>query len=108
MRILNTVYGCLQMENHTRSRFELNEEEMSGSEATKAASSIHDELLLEGTPALSLADFATTYMGNEVEDPMLKKIMICPALWNLGWLVAEDENRLGGIPKVCAVPTWRI
>ena len=108
MQILNTVYGCLQMENHTRSRFELNEEEMSGSEA---ASSIQNELLQDGTPALSLADFATTYMGNEVEDAMLKKIMICPALWNLGWLVAEDENRPGGIPKVspvCAVPTWRI
>ena len=67
MQIWNTMYGSLQVEDHTRSRFELKEEEMSGSEA---ASFIQDELLLDGTPALNLAGFATTYMGNEVEDLM--------------------------------------
>ena len=75
---------------------------------SQAASFIQDVLLLDGTPALNLADFATTYMEYEIEAPMLKKTAISPALWNLGWLVAEDEDKPGGIPTLRAVPTWRV
>ena len=62
----------LKIKNHSMHRYELNEEEMSGSEAARF---IQDELLLDGAPALNLAGFATTYMGSEVEDLMLKNLV---------------------------------
>lgn len=83
---LSNIYGSLQIEDHTRSRFGLNEGEMSGSEA---ASFIQYNSLLDGTSALNLAGFATTYIGSEVEDPMFKKTITSPVLWNLGRLVSR-------------------
>ena len=81
MQILNTMYDSLQIEDPIRSRFELNEEEMSGSEA---ASFIQNELLLDDTLAFTLAGFATTYMGIEVENLMLKKPVISPRIMESG------------------------
>ena len=80
------MYNTLQIEDHTRSRFGLNEEEMSGSEA---ASFILYDSLLDGTSALNLAGLATTYIGNEAEDPMLRKTLTSLIIWDLGRLLSN-------------------
>jgi glutamate decarboxylase len=42
--------------------------------ATIAARFVHDELLMDGTPALNLASFVTTYMEDEAEKLMLENL----------------------------------
>jgi glutamate decarboxylase len=53
------MYGSLQAERPLASRDEMDEGTIS---AQNAARLIHDDLLLDGIPALNLAGFATTYM----------------------------------------------
>jgi hypothetical protein len=42
--------------------------------ARTAARFVHDELLLDGTPALNLASFVTTYMEEEAEKLMVENL----------------------------------
>lgn len=41
--------------------------------ARTAARFIHDHLLMDGSPALNLASFVTTYMEEEVEKLMMEQ-----------------------------------
>ena len=59
-------------QRHSMHRYELTEEEISDSEAARF---IQDVLLRDGAPALNLAGFATTSMGSEAEDFMLKNLV---------------------------------
>lgn len=68
--VSSTVYGSTAARLPIP-RFELGEEEMP---ARNAARFIHDELLLDGTPALNLASFVTTFMEPEVEALMLENL----------------------------------
>lgn len=59
---------------------------MSGSEAARF---IQDELLLDGTQALNLAGFATTYMESEIEDLMLKNLVRYSLFNPMGFLTRD-------------------
>ncbi len=61
-----------QKETLLRSPYEMAEASLP---AEVAARSVQDDLLLDGTPALNLAGFATTYMEEEVERVMLKNLV---------------------------------
>src|ERR1700761_4128862 len=69
-RAYNSVYGSALASSEIP-RFEMGENEMP---ARNAARFVHDELLMDGTPALNLASFVTTYMEDEAEKLMLENL----------------------------------
>lgn len=95
--------GPLQNRHHTMSRFEMNEEEMSGSEAARF---IQDELLLDGIPAPNLAGLRTTYMGSEVDDLMLKNLVRYSTIQSHGFSNAGHSRRI--LPIVNDTPLHTI
>ena len=69
--ISTTVYGSA-LAACEFPRLEMREEEMP---ARTAARFVHDELLMDGSPALNLASFVTTYMEDEAERLMLENLV---------------------------------
>lgn len=67
------------------SRFTMREEEIPGPEATRA---IQDQLLLDGTPALDLAGFATSYIDSNVEDVLVPNL-VCSQFLIIIFTVAD-------------------
>lgn len=88
--VSTTVYGSAQA-GTSISRFELGEEEMP---ARTAARFVHDELLMDGNPALNLASFVTTYMEEEAEKLMLENL-------NKNFIDVEEYPALGEIETRC-------
>ena len=69
--ISTTVYGSA-LAACEFPRLEMREEEMP---VRTAARFVHDELLMDGSPALNLASFVTTYMEDEAERLMLENLV---------------------------------
>jgi len=69
----------------------MNEEELP---ARIAARFVHDELLMDGTPALNLASFVTTYMEDEAEKLMLENL-------SKNFIDVEEYPALGEIETRC-------
>jgi glutamate decarboxylase len=59
-----------------------------------AARFVHDELLMDGTPALNLASFVTTYMEDEAEKLMLENL-------SKNFIDVEEYPALGEIESRC-------
>lgn len=59
-----------------------------------AARFVHDELLMDGTPALNLASFVTTYMEDEAEKLMLQNL-------SKNFIDVEEYPALGEIESRC-------
>ncbi|KIM87390.1 hypothetical protein PILCRDRAFT_95723 [Piloderma croceum F 1598] len=70
---------------------EMNEEEMPASNAYRY---IKDELLMDGTPALNLASFVTTYMEEEAEKLMMENL-------SKNFIDVEGESACGEIETRC-------
>ncbi|KAH8929011.1 glutamate decarboxylase [Atractiella rhizophila] len=68
--VSTTVYGSA-LAGCNIPRFEMGEQEMP---ARVAARFVHDELLMDGNPALNLASFVTTYMEEEAEHLMMQNL----------------------------------
>jgi glutamate decarboxylase len=62
--------------------------------ARTAARLVHDELLMDGTPALNLASFVTTYMEEEAEKLMLENL-------SKNFIDVEEYPALGEIETRC-------
>ena len=62
--------------------------------ARTAARFVHDELLMDGTPALNLASFVTTYMEDEAEKLMLENL-------SKNFIDVEEYPALGEIETRC-------
>ena len=62
--VSTTVYGSV-LATESTPRFEMGEDEMP---ARTAARFVHDELLMDGNPALNLASFVTTYVPLHVPE----------------------------------------
>ena len=70
--VSTTVYGsALAIE--AIPRFEMSEEEMP---ARTAARFVHDELLMDGNPALNLASFVTTYVHSPLRPRSYNRIIV--------------------------------
>ncbi|GJJ14075.1 hypothetical protein Clacol_008332 [Clathrus columnatus] len=68
--VSTTVYGSTHAGNAIP-RFELGDEEIPARTAMRL---VYDELLMDGTPALNLASFVTTYMEEEAEKLMMDNL----------------------------------
>ncbi|ETW78814.1 glutamate decarboxylase/sphingosine phosphate lyase [Heterobasidion irregulare TC 32-1] len=88
--ISTTVYGSA-LAACEFPRFEMREEEMP---ARTAARFVHDELLMDGSPALNLASFVTTYMEDEAERLMLENL-------SKNFIDVEEYPALGEIESRC-------
>jgi len=88
--VSTTVYGSTHAAEPIP-RFEMNEEELP---ARIAARFVHDELLMDGTPALNLASFVTTYMEDEAEKLMLENL-------SKNFIDVEEYPALGEIETRC-------
>lgn len=88
--IFGSVYGSV-LAGSSIPRFEMREEEMP---PRHAARFVHDELLMDGTPALNLASFVTTYMEEEVEKLMVDNL-------SKNFIDVEEYPALGEIETRC-------
>ncbi|EIM86926.1 glutamate decarboxylase [Stereum hirsutum FP-91666 SS1] len=88
--VSTTVYGSA-LSSCELPRYELAEDEMP---ARTAARFVHDELLMDGSPALNLASFVTTYMEDEAEKLMLENL-------SKNFIDVEEYPALGEIETRC-------
>ncbi|KZO97148.1 glutamate decarboxylase [Calocera viscosa TUFC12733] len=88
--VSTTVYGSALAAEEIP-RFEMAEEEMP---ARLAARFVHDELLMDGNPALNLASFVTTYMEEEAEKLMVDNL-------SKNFIDVEEYPALGEIESRC-------
>ncbi|KAL8291439.1 hypothetical protein RQP46_002417 [Phenoliferia psychrophenolica] len=88
--VSSTVYGSSLAATGVP-RFELAEDEMP---ARQAARFVHDELLMDGTPAMNLASFVTTYMEDEAEKIMIQNL-------SKNFIDLEEYSSCGEIESRC-------
>ena len=87
------MYGSLQLQR-PQLRYEMDEQSVT---AQAAARLVQDELLLDCSPALNLAGFATTYMEPEIESLMLKSLVsryISPSMFSSSHLTYICSPRI--------------
>lgn len=88
--VSTTVYGSTHAAQQ-KPRFEMAEDELP---ARIAARFVHDELLMDGNPALNLASFVTTYMEDEAEKLMVENL-------SKNFIDVEEYPALGEIETRC-------
>ncbi|KAK4698997.1 glutamate decarboxylase, partial [Phenoliferia sp. Uapishka_3] len=88
--VTSLVYGS-SLAGEGIPRFEMSENEMP---ARNAARFVHDELLMDGSPALNLASFVTTYMEDEAEKLMIENL-------SKNFIDLEEYSSCGEIESRC-------